>query len=265
MSCAVHNKSHDWAPARLLGPGDGPPFEIVNGGEAVPVVLVCEHAGRKIPAALGDLGMSQAMLDAHIAWDIGAGKVARHLSQLLAATLVLQPYSRLVVDCNRPPDVTESIPPVSDGHVVPGNTDMTESGRKLRLKEIFEPFDSAVGKLLNAPGIRAAFAIHSFTPRLAGGEHRPWHIGICSRKDLQSARKIVSAIQRQEPGFEVAVNEPYRIEDRSDWFVPQYCEPRNLAHSLIEIRNDLLVTDEGCAHVAKLLAVAITEVLEVPA
>jgi predicted N-formylglutamate amidohydrolase len=45
------------APPALLGPTDPPPFELFNPEGAAPILFVCDHAGRAIPAALGRLGL----------------------------------------------------------------------------------------------------------------------------------------------------------------------------------------------------------------
>ena len=75
-----------------------------------PFLLTCDHYGRLIPRVLGDLGVPESELTRHIAWDIGIAGVAEALSRHLDAHLVAQRYSRLVIDCNRPPQVASSIP-----------------------------------------------------------------------------------------------------------------------------------------------------------
>ena len=47
------------------------PFEVYNESGAAPVLLVCDHASRFIPRALAGLGLSEAELCRHIAWDMG--------------------------------------------------------------------------------------------------------------------------------------------------------------------------------------------------
>lgn len=80
-----------------------------------PFVFLCDHSGRRIPARLNDLNMSQDDLKRHIAWDIGIEGVGRALSSYFDACLIMQPYSRLVIDCNRRPGSETSILAVSDG------------------------------------------------------------------------------------------------------------------------------------------------------
>ena len=243
----------DWTYEGLLGPDDPEPVEIVNPQSGHPVLLVCEHAGQAIPARLGDLGLPPGEIDRHIGWDIGAGAVARRVAALLGCTLVLQRYSRLVVDCNRPPHAPDAMPEVSDGTQIPANLSLAPADRAARVEAIFTPYDKAVADCLAREPRRAAFSIHSFTPRLAGRD-RPWDIGLLFRKDERTSKNLARMIGAAEPNLVIGMNEPYHIDDLSDWFVPVHCEPRGLAHSLIEIRNDRIGTDGGQDHWASLLA-----------
>ena len=103
----------------LLAPDEEPAVEIREGGG--PFVVVCEHASNRLPRSLGTLGLSRADLDRHIAWDPGAAKVARRLADRLDAALVLQRYSRLVIDCNRAPHLADAMTPLSEDTEIPGN------------------------------------------------------------------------------------------------------------------------------------------------
>ena len=87
----------------LLGSADVPPVLEKNAAGRSPFLLTCDHYGRLIPRALGDLGLPESELSRHIAWDIGIAGVAEALSKQLDAHLMAQRYSRLVIDCNRPP------------------------------------------------------------------------------------------------------------------------------------------------------------------
>ena len=136
----------------FLGPADPAPVEWVNGESASPLFLVCEHAGQAIPAALGGLGLPPGAVDRHIGWDIGAEALARALAARLDAPLVLQRYSRLVIDCNRPPEHPSAMPAQSDGQVIPGNAALDDAQRQARIESIVrgadgkpsgtKPFDS---------------------------------------------------------------------------------------------------------------------------
>lgn len=242
----------------LIGPEDPAPCEIINGESETPVALVCEHAGRAIPATLGDLGLSDEVRARHIGWDIGAAAVTRRLAARLGATAILQPYSRLVVDCNRPPEAPDFIPEISDGTVVPGNRKTVH--RAEREREIFDPFNAAVKEITDRPGLRLILSIHSFT-RYLGGHDRPWDVGFLYRRDAATSGRLAALLSRQRPHMLIGMNQPYRIEDLSDWFVPRHGERTGLAHSLIEIRNDLIADTDGAAEYADLLAAIIEEFL----
>ena len=104
--------------ALRLEPGQVPVIERNLEGKSA-FLLVCDHYGRQIPPQLGDLGLPGDELTRHIAWDIGIAGVAERLSDLLGAHLIAQRYSRLVIDCNRPPSAESSIPLVSENTTIP--------------------------------------------------------------------------------------------------------------------------------------------------
>ena len=70
---------------RLLAASDPDPVAWFNPGGASNIFLTCEHAGRAVPAALGDLGITPEEMDRHIAYDVGAEGVARALAGRLDA------------------------------------------------------------------------------------------------------------------------------------------------------------------------------------
>ncbi len=111
----------------------------------------------------------------HRGWDIGAETVARQIADLLGAPLVIQRYSRLVIDCNRPPFSPQSIPYVSDHADIPGNIGACHQKKTERIKAIFDPMNAAIKQLFETSR-RAAFSIHSFTTEM-DGKSRPWHAG----------------------------------------------------------------------------------------
>ena len=242
--------------AHLLQPGDPDPVVILNAGSDAKVVLVCEHAGQAIPIDLGDLGLSEADRAKHIGWDIGAGAVTRMVASALGAPAVLQHYSRLVIDCNRPPEAPDAMPEISDGIVVPGNVSLTEESREMRITALFEPFQVAVSRLLENKPRLATLSIHSFTQQMEG-INRPWDVGLLFRADTTTAERLREFFLDADPTLCVGMNQPYQIEDASDWFVPHHGEASGLAHCLVEIRNDLICDLKGQARWAELLTDAI--------
>lgn len=230
--------------AALLDPAVDPaPVEQVAATARPDLLFVCEHAGRLIPRSLGDLGLAPGEIDRHIAWDIGAEGVARRLAAALGAGLILQRYSRLVIDCNRPPLGMQSVPETSDGTEIPGNRNLSDGAGAARVAAIFRPFAEACEVAIADRRIRAAYSIHSFTPRM-NGFTRPWHIGFCSRQ-AGSGSALARRFGAAHPALTVAENQPYQIDDETDWFIPRVVEPRGIAHALIEIRNDQIADEEG--------------------
>jgi len=214
-----------------------------------------------MPLKLHNLGLTDSQLHEHTAYDIGAEATARHLASRLDIPLLIQRYSRLLIDCNRPPTAADAMPAVIHGTTVPGNKDLSENERKLRVDEVFTPYDAAVGHLLDTPQCRWAFSIHSFTPRL-NGQQRPWDIGFLFRKDQDTSARLAEYFNSRHPSINVGLNQPYTVDDESDWFVPQHAERLGLQHSLIEIRNDHISSSEGQQFWATLLADAIDATLD---
>lgn len=249
----------------MLRRNDPAPVTLVNGDGLSNVVLCCEHAGRAIPAGLGDLGLPMTERDRHIGWDIGAEGVARVLSGILDAPLVLQRYSRLVVDCNRPFAAPDAIPEVSDGTPVPGNANLDEVERRARFDAIHAPFHEALGGLLDrrmAQGRQSVLvAIHSFVPQLTGGAPRPWHLGALSNRDGRLALAFLDAFRVGNPDLVAAHNQPYEVDDLGDYTIPVHGERRGLPHVLIEIRHDGIAEASGQARWAGLIARALTEAM----
>lgn len=246
-------------PRTLLGADEPEPVTVHNEDGGSPFLIVADHAGKLIPRALGDLGVSQAERQRHIAWDIGIAAVSRLLADTLDATLVQQNYSRLVVDCNRAPGVPTSMPQISEATPVPGNVDLSEAQKAARVREIFQPYHDAIETLLDHRGEAGRptvlIAMHSFTP-VFHGVARPWHVGMLYNRDPRFAHLLL-ALLRREAGLVVGDNEPYSVSDESDYTIPVHGERRDLHHVAIEIRQDLIEADAGqrewAARLARLL------------
>jgi predicted N-formylglutamate amidohydrolase len=247
-------------PATLISAADPDPVSILNGDSAAAVAFVCEHAGQHVPASLGRLGLAPGEIDMHVGWDIGAGEVTRLLAARLGAPAIFQNYSRLVIDCNRPPAAPDSAPKVSHGVTVPGNRDLSALAHWHRVAEIFVPFQAAVDAVLVRHRRRLLLSIHSFEPVL-GGKPRPWDIGFLCRRDTRTSTLLRAAVERRRPDIRTGFNQPYTVDDESDLFVPYHGEARGIAHSLIEIRNDHLRTPAGCETWACLLHDIVNDIL----
>jgi predicted N-formylglutamate amidohydrolase len=210
-------------------------------------VLVCDHASRLIPKSLGSLALDETQLASHIAWDIGASGVAKQLSAALDAPLLLQGFSRLVIDCNRPPGSATSIPARSEYVQIGANHGLAAADAAARVAEIFAPYHGAITAILDqrrAAGARTLLvSVHSFTPVYLG-QARPWKIGLMYRKDLRLGRALLELL-RQDTSLHAGDNQPYAINDDTDYTLPVHGEARGLPHVGIEIRQDLIADSPG--------------------
>lgn len=240
---------------RLLD-GEAPPVVLVNGDGRFPVLLVCEHAGRTIPRRLGGLGLPASDLERHIAWDIGAEAVARGMASALDAPLVLQRYSRLVYDCNRPPESPGAMPEISETTVIPGNLGLDGGQREARIREIYEPFHAEVARRLDAMTAAGKdpvlVTVHSFTP-VYKGDRRDVEIGILHDRDARFADRLLDALA-EDGGLDVRRNEPYGPQDGVTHTLVLHALPRGLRNVMIEVRNELIAGAEGQRAMAALLA-----------
>lgn len=241
--------------------GEEAPTIIINEGGCSPFLLVCEHAGRKVPKTLKSLGLAAQEFERHIAYDIGAEEVARGLSQRLDAPLVLQRYSRLVYDCNRPPEALSAIPRLSELTEIPGNQELTETQRRQRIDAIYTPFHREIAWLIDQrqkAGAEVVFVtIHSFTP-IFKGIARSLHVGLLFDRDRRLTDQIAHLL-RSDGRFDVRYNEPYGPADGVCHTLNVHAGARGLPYSMIEIRNDLISSESGQREWADRLAVVLRQ------
>jgi predicted N-formylglutamate amidohydrolase len=242
--------------APCLLEGEETPALLMNGGGRSRYVLLCEHASNRLPKSLGTLGLPESDLQRHIAWDIGAEQVARLLSGLLDAPLVLQRYSRLAYDCNRPPDSADAMPEISETTHIPGNRHLSPDDKLMRTREIYRPFHAAIAVLLDhraAEGAKSVVvSIHSFTP-VYKGKPRAVELGILHDRDSDLADKLITSF----PTVDARLNEPYGPEDGVLHTLNLHAAPRGLRHAMIEIRNDFLLDEPGQVEWAERLSAAL--------
>jgi predicted N-formylglutamate amidohydrolase len=246
----------------LLAHDEDSPFEVRGRDGRSPFFIVCDHAGRRLPRALGSLGLSEAELSSHVAWDIGAGGVTRGLAAALDACAILQRYSRLVIDCNRPLGAVDSIATRSEATFIPGNESLAPGDAETRAREVFQPYHDAIRSALDqraAEGRPTIFvALHSFTP-VFHGVARPWHVGVLYNRDTRLAKEMFRVLQA-EGDLVVGDNEPYAVSDFSDFSIIHHGERRGFPYVELEIRQDLIADEAGqlawAERLARLLVVA---------
>ncbi|TKB20621.1 MAG: N-formylglutamate amidohydrolase [Mesorhizobium sp.] len=241
--------------ARLTSLAPSETVRVTNPGGSSPFVFTCDHASNYLPAEFGTLGLPVEDLSRHIAWDPGALPVASRIADALDATLVETRVSRLVIDCNRPLDAPDLVPPVSETTAIPGNTGLSEKQRAARVDLAWRPFHETIAEIVEqrlAHGQETRLvSVHSFTP-IYKGRSRPWHIGIIHDDDRRLAAPLISALRRLA-GVTVGVNEPYSPADRVYFTLERHARPRGLACAMIEIRNDEISGETGQRKWADLL------------
>ncbi len=246
----------------LIGPGDPPPYEVLNPDGASSVLLICDHASPVIPAALNDLGLGADARGRHVAFDIGAADVTRSLSRRLNAPAVLAGYSRLLIDMNRQPGDPESILEVSDGTPVPGNRGLSEEEEAGRAETFFWPYHRAIAAVMAHLWRRgpapALFSVHSFTPSL-DGEDRRWDVGVLWNRDPRLALPLIRRL-RLHDHLRVGDNEPYSGREKA-YSIDLHAGTAGLPNCAVEIRQNHLQTPQGAADWAEILGDALGGIL----
>lgn len=213
------------------------------------LLIVVDHASNAVPDDI-DLGIDPALLDRHIAWDIGAAAVGEALCAAFDCPGLFGTVSRLVIDLHREPDSPALIPAASDGHAIPGNE---AADRDARLARFFHPYHDQLAALVATTQPRLIVAVHSFTPRLetAGAPARPWQIGILYNDDDRAARIAIDWLAGE--GLTVGDNEPYsgRLLNAT---MNRHAEANGIPYLAIEIRQDLVADPAGVARWSAVLA-----------
>tara|TARA_R110000751_G_scaffold271365_6_gene371584 strand:- start:79735 stop:80544 length:810 start_codon:yes stop_codon:yes gene_type:complete len=230
----------------LLRDADGDPVSRYNIDGKSDVLLVCEHASNRFPFSLEKLGLSEEASNSHVAWDPGSFAVSRLMSDALDAPLIAQNFSRLVYDCNRPPDAPDAMPARSEIFDIPGNKDLSEGDRASRIAEVYTPFHAAISDFIEQrmkAGRRPVLVtIHTFTP-VYHGKPRAVELGILHDKDSRLADALLAAAEERS-SLKVERNEPYGPQHGVTHTLQKHALPLHLLNVMIEIRNDLACREE---------------------
>jgi predicted N-formylglutamate amidohydrolase len=250
-------------PTALLGADDPAPYAVLNEAGRALALVVCDHASRAIPKSLNRLGLPELATWQHVAWDIGAGELARGLATMLDAPAVLAGYSRLVVDCNRHPDNPDAFRRLSDGWEIPGNATLDTDARGRRLAACFDPYHECIAALLadlvRRGGAPLVVSVHTFTPVL-GERLRPWHVGVLWDRDEGSARRVLAGLRRH-PGLVVGDNEPYSGKHPSDFTIDHHAGRAGLPHVCLEVRQDQFESAAGTERWVRILGSILREII----
>lgn len=204
------------------------------------ILVVADHASNRVPEGIS-LGIDPALMDEHIAIDVGVARVAERMVRRAGVAAYLGNVSRLVCDFNRYPDAPGIMPEVSDGHLIPGNA-LSGEERSERISRYFEPYHRRLAELLDKTPPALILSLHSFTPRLSTCDKaRPWQIGILYNQDDRPARIAMSLLEAE--GLTVGDQQPYSGK-LLNATMNRHAEAEGRPYLSVEVRQDL-VTDEA--------------------
>ncbi|EPX79595.1 N-formylglutamate amidohydrolase [Salipiger mucosus] len=240
------------------------PYHVEGAGRKGRFLVTCDHATNTVPPDLGgSLGLPEADMARHIAYDVGALGVARALAEGLDAPLVWADFSRLVIDPNRGEDDPTLLMRLYDGSVIPRNRDAGHAERERRLEAYHRPYHAAIERTIGGREDVAIVSVHSFTRQLRGRPTRPWHIGILHAWDRRLSDPLIARLDA-EPDLTVGRNHPYPGHLPGD-AIDRHALRHGRNNTLIEVRNDLIETEQAQAHWGQRLAPPIAAALdEVP-
>lgn len=236
--------------------------ELLNEGGHSPVLLICEHASNFIPDEFDALGLNKEIQHSHIAWDPGALEVTVQLSKLLDAQAVVGKISRLVYDCNRPPEALDAVPSRSEVFDVPGNKNIEPEQYQHRVDLCFVPFSEMVERTIRwSRAHRVIVTIHSFTPVYCG-QSRATEIGVLHDSDKRLADAMLD-VAADHAELKIERNEPYGPQDGVTYTLKKHGMENGLLNVMIEVRNDLIATSDQQNKIAHVLFEMITKSLGV--
>lgn len=239
------------------------PFVTTGTHRTANVIVICDHASNTVPPTVagGDLGLPAADMGRHIAYDIGAAGVSHQLGLMLDAPVVCSNFSRLVIDPNRGEDDPTLLMRLYDGTLIPANRHATKDDLTHRLDLCYRPYHTELARLVAERDNPVIISMHSFTPQLNGRPLRPWEIGILSNHDRRLSDPLLDALY-QHNDITTGDNVPYTGYLQGDT-MDKHALPRNLLHTLIEVRNDLIVDRQGqetwASRLAPLVKLAISK------
>ncbi len=223
-------------------------------------LITCDHATNTVPPEIngGDLGLPREDMERHIAYDVGAYEVSKHLGEILNAPVIAANFSRLVIDPNRGEDDPTLLMKLYDGSIIPGNRHADAAERERRLDMCYRPYHDALGRLAALPHA-VIVSMHSFTRQLRGREPRPWHIGVLHTPDERFSAPLIDRLKAEED-LCVGVNEPYTGVLPGD-AIDTHCTSHGRPNALIELRNDLIADHAGQRAWAEKLSVVLQDAL----
>lgn len=219
------------------------PYQILRNDSPSRWLVTCDHATNRVPEAVGggSLGLSEADMARHIAFDPGAAGVTRALAARLDARAILTDFSRLVIDPNRGEDDPTLVMKLYDGTLIPGNRDVDAAEIERRKDLCYRPYHAALTELAARVEDTVMVSIHSFTPQLEGRPRRPWEVGVLHAGDRRLSAPLLDRMQAALD-TPVGENEPYGGHLPGD-AIDRHAIAMGRHNTLIEFRNDIVATE----------------------
>ena len=204
------------------------------------LLIIVDHANNFIPPKYKNLGLPKNITDSHIAYDLNILSLSKQINVLLESDIVYGEYSRLIIDLNRGQNDPTLIPSISDKKLIPGNIGINSREFNYRKMKFYNSYHSKIDKIVNKKKIKLIISMHSFNPYFKG-KKRKTEIGILSNKDRRYSDLLIKQMAKSKK-YIIGDNIPYKGELKDDTLY-KHGFKRNILHTLIEVRNDLINTE----------------------
>ena len=204
------------------------------------LLIIVDHANNFIPSKYKNLGLPKYLTESHIAYDLNILNLSKRINALIESNIVYGEHSRLIIDLNRGQNDPTLIPSISDKKLIPGNIEINIRELNLRKKKFYNSYHSKIDKIINEKKIKLIISMHSFNPYFKG-KKRKTEIGILSNKDRRYSDLLIKHMVKSKK-YIIGDNIPYKGELKDDTLYKHGLK-KNIYHTLIEVRNDLINTE----------------------
>jgi predicted N-formylglutamate amidohydrolase len=204
------------------------------------ILIIVDHANNFIPSKYENLGLPKYLIESHIAYDLNILNLSKRINVLLESDIVYGEYSRLIIDLNRGQNDPTLIPSISDKKIIPGNIGISSRELNFRKMKLYNSYHSKIKKIVTEKKIKLIISMHSFNPYFKG-KKRKTEIGILSNKDRRYSDLLIRQMAKSKR-YIIGDNVPYKGELKDDTLYKHGLK-KNVLHTLIEVRNDLINTE----------------------
>ena len=204
------------------------------------LLIIVDHANNFIPSKYRNLGLPKYLTESHIAYDLNILNLSKQINTLLDSDIVYGENSRLIIDLNRGQNDPTLIPSISDKKLIPGNIGISTKEFNFRKRKFYNNYHSKIKKIVTEKKIKLIISMHSFNPYFKG-KKRTTEIGILSNEDRRYSDLLIKQMVKSNK-YIIGDNVPYKGELKDDT-LHKHGFKKNILHTLIEVRNDLINTE----------------------